>query len=113
MFSAMLLDSFYDDEETSIKIRYNTDGRLFNLQRLQAKTKVEEDSVRNFLFADDCTLNAATEAQMQLFHCLQKLRPHNQYQEDCGLASARTAEMYVEPTITTEEEILKAVDKFT
>ncbi|KAJ1099508.1 hypothetical protein NDU88_004609 [Pleurodeles waltl] len=57
-------DAFCDDEETIIKIRYRTDGRLFNLQRLQAKTKVGEDSVRGFLFADDCALNSATEAQM-------------------------------------------------
>ncbi|KAJ1217127.1 hypothetical protein NDU88_004722 [Pleurodeles waltl] len=54
------VDAFCDDEETSIKIRYRTDGRLFNLWRLQAKTKVEEE-VRNFLFTDDCALNAATE----------------------------------------------------
>ncbi|XP_043932166.1 uncharacterized protein LOC122805990 [Protopterus annectens] len=66
IFSAMVADGFCNDEETSIKIRYRTDGRLFNLWRLQAKTKVEEDFLCNFLFADDCALNAATEAQMQL-----------------------------------------------
>ncbi|KAJ1090062.1 hypothetical protein NDU88_003202 [Pleurodeles waltl] len=65
MISAMLSDAFCDDEETSINIRYRTDGRLFNLRRLQAKIKVEEDSVSDFLFADDCALNGATEDQMQ------------------------------------------------
>ncbi|KAJ1109670.1 hypothetical protein NDU88_007030 [Pleurodeles waltl] len=55
MFSAMLSNAFCDDEETSIKTRYRTCGRLFNLRRLQAKTKVK----------DDCPLNAATEANMQ------------------------------------------------
>ncbi|KAJ1091846.1 hypothetical protein NDU88_004961 [Pleurodeles waltl] len=64
-FSAMLSDAFCNDKETSIKIRYRNDGRLFNLQRLQAKTKFEEHPVCDFLFADDCTLNAAREAQMQ------------------------------------------------
>ncbi|KAJ1154030.1 hypothetical protein NDU88_006787 [Pleurodeles waltl] len=34
MFSAMLSNAFCDDEETSIKIRYRTDSRLFNLWRL-------------------------------------------------------------------------------
>ncbi|KAJ1154581.1 hypothetical protein NDU88_007327 [Pleurodeles waltl] len=43
-FSAMLSVTFCEYEETSIKIRYRT-GRLFNLWRLQAKTKAEEDSV--------------------------------------------------------------------
>ncbi|KAJ1204189.1 hypothetical protein NDU88_007970 [Pleurodeles waltl] len=65
MFSAMLSDAFLDDEETSIKVRYRTDGRLFNPQKLQAKTKVEDDSMCDFLFADDCTLNAAAEAHVQ------------------------------------------------
>ncbi|KAJ1088137.1 hypothetical protein NDU88_001296 [Pleurodeles waltl] len=87
MFSATLSDAFCDDEETSIKIRYETDGRLFNLRRLQAKTKVADDSVHEILLADDCTLNAATETKMQqsmnhFFHYLQKFQPHNQYQED-------------------------------
>ncbi|KAJ1179668.1 hypothetical protein NDU88_004902 [Pleurodeles waltl] len=40
------------DEIPSIKIRYRTDSRLFNLQRLQAEAKVEEDSVHDFLFTD-------------------------------------------------------------
>ncbi|KAJ1127816.1 hypothetical protein NDU88_006209 [Pleurodeles waltl] len=72
MFLAMLSDAFCGDEEISIKIRYRTDGRIFNLQRLQAKTKIEEDSVHNFLFVDDCVLNAATEAHMQqsMNYCL-------------------------------------------
>ncbi|KAJ1140841.1 hypothetical protein NDU88_007179 [Pleurodeles waltl] len=39
MFSAKLSDAFCNDEETSIKIRYRTDGRLFSLRRIQAKTK--------------------------------------------------------------------------
>ncbi|KAJ1176476.1 hypothetical protein NDU88_001756 [Pleurodeles waltl] len=46
MFLAMLSDAVCDDEETSINIKYRTNGRFFNLWRLQAKTKVEEDSVR-------------------------------------------------------------------
>ncbi|KAJ1115691.1 hypothetical protein NDU88_003913 [Pleurodeles waltl] len=44
-FSAILSDSFCDDEKNRIKIRYRTDGRLFNLWRLQDKTKTEKDFV--------------------------------------------------------------------
>ncbi|KAJ1180764.1 hypothetical protein NDU88_005981 [Pleurodeles waltl] len=118
MFSAMLSDAFCHDEETSIKIRYRTDSMLFNLRRLQAETKVEEDSLHDLLFSDDCAFNTATEAQTQ--------QPTNCLSATCknfGLtANAKKTQilhqpapqkMYAEPTITTEGEILKAVDKFT
>ncbi|KAJ1200347.1 hypothetical protein NDU88_004171 [Pleurodeles waltl] len=118
MFSAMLLDAVCDDEESSIKIRYRTDGRLFNLQRLQAKTKVGEDSACDFLFADDCALNTATEPQMQ-----QNMNCFNTACRNFGLTISTKKthvlhqpapqKTYTEPTITAEGEILKAVDKFT
>ncbi|KAJ1154962.1 hypothetical protein NDU88_007701 [Pleurodeles waltl] len=111
-------DAFCDDEETSIKIRCRTDGRLFNLRRLQAKTKAEEDSVHNFLFADDCPVNAATKAHMQ-----QSMNRFSTAYRNFGLTiSTKKTEVlnqsapqktYTEPTITTEGEILKAVDRFT
>ena len=39
MFSAMLTDAFQDGDN-GIPIRYRFDGKLFNLRRLQAKSKV-------------------------------------------------------------------------
>ena len=118
MFSAMLSDAFYEDDEgTSIKIRCRTDGRLFNLRRFQAKTKVKEDSVRDFLFADDCALNAATEAQMQ-----QSVNCFSKACKNFGLtiSTSKTEVMhqpaphkpYSEPHITVDGETLKNVNKF-
>ncbi|KAJ1155286.1 hypothetical protein NDU88_008017 [Pleurodeles waltl] len=85
---------------------------LFNLQKLQAKTKVEEDSVRNFLIADDWALNAATEAQTQ--------QSMNRFYPGCrnfGLTiSTKKTEVLHQPIpqkMYAEGEILKAVDKFT
>ena len=49
MFSAMLTDAFQDGNN-GISIRYRFDGKLFNLRRLQAKSKVQTE-VLNFLFA--------------------------------------------------------------
>ncbi|KAJ1107302.1 hypothetical protein NDU88_004694 [Pleurodeles waltl] len=114
----MLSDAFCDDEETSIKIIYTSDGRLFNLQKLHAKTKVEEDSMHNFLFSDDCTLNVATEDRMQ--------QSISVFSNGCRnviltISAKKTETLHqtalqktcLEPTITAEGEILKAVNKFT
>ena len=52
MFSAMLTDVFQDGDK-GIPIRYRFDGKLFNLRRLQAKSKVQTEVLGEFLFADD------------------------------------------------------------
>ena len=64
VFSTMLSDAFRDGD-IGVSFRYHTDGSLFNLRRLQAKTKVHEDTARDFLLADDCALNASRESDMQ------------------------------------------------
>ena len=64
MFSAMLSDAFKDGD-VGIKVNYRMDGKLFNLRRLKARTKVMTEIVKDFLFADDCALNAGSEADMQ------------------------------------------------
>lgn len=55
LFAAMLLDAFKDFDRV-VYIEFRTDGELFNLRRLQAKTKVFEAILREFLFAGDCAL---------------------------------------------------------
>ena len=52
MFSAMLTDAFQDGDN-GIPIRYRFDGKLFNLRRLQAKSKVQTEVLDEFLFAND------------------------------------------------------------
>ena len=52
MFSAMLTDAFQDGDN-GILIRYRFDGKLFNIRRLQAKSKVQTEVLDEFLFADD------------------------------------------------------------
>ena len=64
VFSAMLTDSFHNCHD-GVSLCYHTDGGLFNLRCLQAKTKVKENKVRDFLFTEDCALNDCTEEAMQ------------------------------------------------
>ena len=56
MFSVILMDTFRDTD-VGIGINYRTDSSVFNLRRLQAKSKVRPDTVHDFLFADDWALN--------------------------------------------------------
>ena len=67
MFSAMLMDAFQHGD-TGFSIRYRFDGNIFNLRRLQAKTKVQTDVLDELLYADDMDKNASSEAKMQKSH---------------------------------------------
>ena len=57
IFSIMLQDAFCDND-LGVYIQFRTNGNIFNLQRLKAKTKTTELLVRDLLFADDCALIA-------------------------------------------------------
>jgi hypothetical protein len=116
VFSAMLTDAFREGD-IGVGFHYRTDGSLFNLRRLQAKTKVQRDTARDFLFADDCALNASSQEEMQ--------RSMDAFARACdnfGLTiSTKKTEVlhqpppnvpYVEPDISVNGQRLAAVDKF-
>ena len=60
MFSAILTNIFQNGDRC-IPIRYCFDRKLFNLTRLQAKSKVQTEVLDEFLFADDMAKGAPTE----------------------------------------------------
>ena len=64
MFSALVTDAFQDGDN-GIPIKYRFDRKLFNLRRLQAKSKVQTEVPDEFLFADDMAKGASTEEKMQ------------------------------------------------
>ena len=117
VFSAMLTDAFRDSRD-NIHVKYRTDGGLFNLRRLQAVTKVKETVIRDFLFADDCALNASTEQKMQ-----HEMDCFSRACDNFGLTiSTKKTEVmyqpapgkpYQEPHIIVKEQNLLAVDNFT
>ena len=51
--------------EEGIPLRTGSDGKLFNLARLRAKTKVRKAILRDFLFADDAALVAHSAEKLQ------------------------------------------------
>ena len=89
----------------------------FNLRRLQAKTKVRVDTARDFLFADDCALNASSESDMQ-----ESMDLFAQACDDFGLTiSTKKTEVmhqpapataYTEPIITVNGQRLTVAGKF-
>ena len=117
MFSAMLTDAF-KDTDAGINIRFRTDGSIFNLRRLQAKTKAMTDTINDLLFADDCALNATTETSMQ-----QTVDKFSDACHNFGLTiSTKKTEVmhqpapgkqYTEPSISVDGQRLSVVDKFT
>ena len=116
MFSAMLSDAFRDCKP-GIDIRYREEGGLFSSRRLQAVTKVKETVIRDFLFADDCALNASNEYEMQL--------GMDRFSSACDnfgltISTKKTEVMYQpapgnqyhEPQIKVNGQPLRAVDNF-
>ena len=104
MFSAMLTDAC-------------TGGKLFNLRNLQAKFKVQKDIAPDILFADDCALNASTQATKQ--------ESIDHFARACDdfcltISTEKTkvmhqpapANQYAEPTVLVNGEKLTVADKF-
>ena len=113
VFAAMLHDASHDNDD-GIQQKYRTDGGVFNIRRLKAKTKVKVATLRELLFADDCN----TETEMQ--QCV------NHFSRACDnfgftISTKKTEvmhqpaprKMYHEPHIFVNDEPLKATDSFT
>ena len=56
-----MLREVKEDLPDGIYIRFRTDGSVFNLRRLLARTKTIEELITELLFADDCALLAHME----------------------------------------------------
>ena len=63
-FAVMLKQAFGSSTE-GVYLRTISDGKLFSLSRLRAKTKVREVLIRDMLFADDAALVAHSVEQLQ------------------------------------------------
>jgi len=60
VIACMIYDTF-KELDTGIRVNYRSDGGVFNVRLLQAKTKVSCMLVRELIFTDDCALAAHSE----------------------------------------------------
>lgn len=115
-FSMMLLVAFKDCN-IGVPIHFRTDGNVFNLSRLRARTKVHAAVIRDLLFADDCALTAhSQDMAQQLFD-----RFANAAQRFGLTVSLKKTEVlfqpadrgtHTAPTIKAGVTVLKSVDRF-
>ena len=61
-----MLSYAFQDCDTGVYIRFRTSGEVFNLGRLNTKSKTFQSLFRELLFADDADLVARTEEDIQL-----------------------------------------------
>ena len=66
IFFSMMLREAKEDLNEGIYINFTTDGSIFNLRRLLARTKTLEVVILDLLFTDDRTLLAHTEEPLQV-----------------------------------------------
>ena len=65
IFFTLLFRHAFGTASQGICLRTRSDGRLFNLGRLRAKTKVCEALIRDMLFADDAAVTTHTKQELQ------------------------------------------------
>ncbi|KAI8514516.1 hypothetical protein Bbelb_071070 [Branchiostoma belcheri] len=65
IYFAVLLRYAFKGNQDGVYIRSRTDGSLFNLARLRARSKTVESLCRELLFADDAALTAHKESALQ------------------------------------------------
>ena len=114
IFFAVLLRHAFGTAREGVYLHTRSDGRLFNLARLRAKTKVREVLIRDMLFADDAAVATHDQAELQSLM--------DRFSEACKdfslTISLKKTEVLAqgtetEPNITIDDYRLENVDKFT
>ena len=118
LFLTVVLTILHQEVQDGVYIRTRTDGKLFNLARLRAKTKTKKELIQELLFADDTALVAHHHVHIQ--------RMVDVFSEAAGriglqINIAKTEIMYqpsprnpspVDPCITINGQALKVVGSF-
>lgn len=118
LFLTIVLEILHQQVDDGIYIRTRSDGKLFNLARLRARTKTQTKLITELLFADDTALIAHDPTKMQ-----QMVDVFSETTRKLGLQIniGKTEVMYQpspsnpdphEPVIKIDDEPLKVVQNF-
>ena len=114
IFFSMLLHYAFADCSEGVYIRTRSDGKLFNIARLRAKTKTLKVLIHELLFADDAALASHSEAGLQ--RLVDKLsRACKEFGLTISLKKPNILAQDAEtpPVITINNTVLEVVDSFT
>ena len=116
-FTAVFMVAFKDNTK-GVYIRYRTSGRLFNIRRFLANSKVTTSLMRELLYADDCDLVAHTEADLQdLVTCFDNsckaFGLEMNLKKTEVMLQVAPGKDYVKPKVFVGDKELKVVKSFT
>ena len=114
IFFAVMLRYAFGQSTEGVCLHTRSDGRLFNLARLRAKTKVRQVLIRDMLFADDAALVAHSQEQLQRL-IDQFSRACTDFSLTISLKKTNVMGQGVEnpPSISISDYELEAVHQFT
>ena len=114
IFFSLLLKVAFGQSTEGVHLHTRSDGKLFNLARLRAKTKVRTVLIREMLFADDAALSSHTEEVLQ---GLMDRFSHACKEFGLTISIKKTKVMgqdvSVPPAISIDNELLEVTDHFT
>ena len=65
IFFFLLLKHAFGSSTEGVFMHTRSDGKLYNIARLRAKTKIRKTTIRDMLFEDDAAVTAHTEHDLQ------------------------------------------------
>ncbi|XP_018022180.1 uncharacterized protein LOC108678311 [Hyalella azteca] len=119
IFSLRQLQEKYREQRRPLYIAFidltkASDGKLFNLARLRAKTKVRAVLIRELLFADDAVLSSHTEEDLQrLLGCFAHACREFGLTINIRKTNVMGQDVVVPPSITMDGNQLEVAEHFT
>ena len=115
LYFAVVVREVLNSSPEGVRIRYRTDGKLFNLNRLKATTKVSYAHIQDIMYADDlCFVAESPEVLQQLVTNLHKQCCTFGLKISIKKTEVMSSDNHgrQELTIMLGEDVLKQVDKF-